>query len=222
MADEIRPKRVFKLPPLPPLKPVSPYADFVSRGEAAGVEVSASGLGALEQNIKNLGPIAMDAAGRKMEQIAGEIITDAKENGYVPEDTGDLKDSGDWDEYNQVGRVNNPTITEIKMWFGAPLTARALRETAVLSKTQGLKVHDPNKYALDQHENFSYVHPRGGGPKYLEIPFTKREPTIMAEIAAAVDEAFGGGNSQFGYDINLADSQLNQYGASKPGYGGKP
>lgn len=32
------------------------------------------------------------------------------------------------------------------------------------------KVEVNQHYALDQHENYSYEHPRGGGPKYLAGP----------------------------------------------------
>lgn len=212
-----------RLPPLPPIprKMAPPTADFVSGGEAAGVEVSASGLTSLEANIRSLGSVAMEAAGREMELIMSEVIKDAQDN-YVPWDTRDLIDSGDWDQYDQIGRVTNPTIVEIKGWFGSPLTELAAHQAMVLGRTQGLFVHDPNKYALAQHEGIdpasgkpyvNYTH--GGGPKYLELPFTKIVPTIAPRIMLAVNKALGG--DSFGDLGNIENSLRSQ--PAYPGYG---
>ena len=41
-------------------------------------------------------------------------------------------------------------------------------------------------YALDQHENFSYEHPRGGGPKYLSEPLMENAMGYLGELAAVV------------------------------------
>lgn len=38
-------------------------------------------------------------------------------------------------------------------------------------------------YALDQHENFSYNHPRGGGPKYLSEPLQQNGVAYVGELA---------------------------------------
>jgi len=41
-------------------------------------------------------------------------------------------------------------------------------------------------YALEQHENMEYPHPRGGGPKYLIGPLMENVDGYMAMLAEAV------------------------------------
>jgi hypothetical protein len=52
--------------------------------------------------------------------------------------------------------------------------------------TGKLKVNQ--HYALDQHENFSYEHPRGGGPKYLAGPLMAMYPLYLAWLQVALLE----------------------------------
>jgi hypothetical protein len=41
-------------------------------------------------------------------------------------------------------------------------------------------------YALEQHENFGYIHPRGGGPKYLSQPLEENSAGYLQELGEAV------------------------------------
>lgn len=41
-------------------------------------------------------------------------------------------------------------------------------------------------YALDQHENFNYEHPRGGGPKYLINPLLEHHLVYLDLLGEAV------------------------------------
>ncbi len=41
-------------------------------------------------------------------------------------------------------------------------------------------------YAFEQHENFSYIHPRGGGPKYLSGPLDENIGQYMDALKDAV------------------------------------
>jgi hypothetical protein len=54
-------------------------------------------------------------------------------------------------------------------------------------------------YALVQHERLDYVHPRGGGPKYLENALNKHLPTLIgnikAQVQAELQAEFGGGSA---------------------------
>lgn len=44
-------------------------------------------------------------------------------------------------------------------------------------------------YAYEQHENMSYKHPNGGGPKYLESAYEDMRPQIMERLGKAVSAA---------------------------------
>lgn len=44
-------------------------------------------------------------------------------------------------------------------------------------------------YAVRQHEDFSYRHPRGGGPKFLENPFRAERPYLLHLAVEAWKEA---------------------------------
>lgn len=43
-------------------------------------------------------------------------------------------------------------------------------------------------YALEQHENMNYEHPRGGGPKYLSEPLMNKAEAYLGELADNVLE----------------------------------
>lgn len=147
-----------------------PTVDFVSGSNGAEV-LRVTGAQALRDNILLLPVAAREAAAREMAVIAAEVIEDAKEN-YVPVDTGDLRDSGDSDDY-----VPDSTeeVTIVAMWFGGEVTAEEL--------AHGKK--DVREYALEQHENMEYRH-SVGGPKYLERPFVKIIDTVGPRIANAI------------------------------------
>lgn len=173
----------WRLPPLPPKPRMErPKVDFVSGGADSDVSVSYSGLEALEANLRKIGEYAMDAAGYEMANIQRDVIADAKGDSWdtslVPIQFGDLRDSGDHDEY-KPGR--GQSFIQIASWFGAPIGPEA--------SEAGIK--DTSIYAAAQHEDLTYQH-EYGGPKYLEIPFERHRPTVAPRIAKAVANALGG------------------------------
>lgn len=198
-----------KLPPLPQFKSPAnieatkkaPEITFQSGSEGADVYFQATGLGALEENLKSLGRVAMDAAGYEMAAIMREIIIDSQEN-YVPVDSGDLHDTADSDEY-QPNR--GETITKIAAWYAAPgqgaervaAPTRASRARLAELHEIGGSIHDPAKYALDQHENPTYVHGLNwsgsglGQPEYLKRPFDAKVPSMLERIGKAVGIGIG-------------------------------
>lgn len=58
-------------------------------------------------------------------------------------------------------------------------------------------------YALDQHENFNYEHPRGGGPKYLINPLLEHVQAYVINLG----EAVMGGNLSRAMAENMEDLQ---------------
>ena len=178
---------------MPVWRPPTKYTDFTSGGEGAGVAVYATGLQALVETLRSMPRIAQVAAGYRMQQIAEEIIEDARAN-YVPYRDGYLRDSAGWDTFKPT---TNADVTKIGMWFGAPMSGIQMRQTATALLQLGVKTPRPDKYAWDQHETISYIHPNLGvvtnpQAKYLERPFLKREPSFLAEIADAVSKEWGG------------------------------
>lgn len=47
-------------------------------------------------------------------------------------------------------------------------------------------------YAVKQHEDLDYEHPRGGGPKYLERPARSEKPVLAELVAAAIRAELAG------------------------------
>lgn len=188
-------KRVFR-PRATPAKLViqQPKVDYQSGGEGADLFMSISGIDALVATLRAMPQVAKDAAGFEMADIAHEIIEDAKAN-YVPWETGELRDSGNADEYTPNSGAE---ITEIKMWFGQSRSesANAAIQAAILVGDLSGAPRDPSEYAEIQHEDMLFKHPRGGGPKYLEIPFNKVLNTIVPRIASKIFESWGGGASE--------------------------
>jgi hypothetical protein len=141
---------------------------------------------ALMENIKLLPMAWQDAAGFEVASILAEVIATAKD-GLVPFRTGELNSSGGSDDYEPGKDIQ---ITQLYCWFGAPptgegSTTQAMNEAE--SATAGLHtIVPPSEYALIQHEDLTFNHPGGGGPKYLEIPFLAAVPTVIPRIAAAI------------------------------------
>jgi hypothetical protein len=181
------------LPPLPRApKPnfVPPKIDWQSGGEGSEVFYSMSGMEALQANLDTLPIACQDAAGVEMQKIAMEIIEEARDT-YVPYKYGALRDSAGYDEY-EVGK--GIKVTEIGMWFGAPGGGSPAGEAIAIH--ENLTVKDPSLYAEDQHSNTSYNHPIVGpvtapSAKYLEIPFTLKQPEVAERIARAIDDMGG-------------------------------
>lgn len=192
----------FRMPPnwTPKVPAPVPEVDFVS-GAGDGVNLTATGLGAFESLLRTMPKNVRDAAGFEMQAIGRDVIAYARENNFIPYDTGALYDSGDSDDYDPN---TNATITKIAMWFGGPprtLSAEAagVGNTVEHLRALGLKLvgqdvlqtKDASIYAMEQHENMQYDHHGIGGPKYLERPFLAFYPAIQGRIAAAAGIAIG-------------------------------
>lgn len=178
--------------PLPPrMVLAAPKVDYRSGGVDADVSFEVSGLEALAINLRSMPKFARDAAGIEMSDIAHEIIDLARDE-FVPKKTWALHDSGDADEY-LPDTVNNPEITEIKMWFGAPLSEKAKTESGLAIAAGDIAgVKDPSEYAWIQHEDFNLHHPNGGMAKYLEIPFDLYKDSVPQRIGEAIAKSWGG------------------------------
>lgn len=169
--------KTFRMPTIPPKLKVETPKFFKSLGDDAEIGFQVHDATGLIGTLLSLPQVALDAAGYEMSKIANEVIDDAKEN-YVPVDTGNLKDSGDYDDYEPN---RGQTLAQIGMWFGGDIT----REQALHGRNANARL-----YALDQHENMTYKH-LIGGPKYLERPFQKKFPQIRDRLAGAIRAALG-------------------------------
>lgn len=67
--------------------------------------------------------------------------------------------------------------------------------------TLGGKVVVDQHYALEQHENMQYTHPRGGGPKYLSGPLQASAAGYLENLGDAVL----GGNLVLAMAENMED-----------------
>lgn len=194
--------RTWKGIPLAPKVVVPPPTiDFVSGGEGAGVSLTVTGLGSLEQLLLSAPKATRVAAGVEMANILADVITLARDGNYIPFDTGALFDSGMSDEYDPA---TDADISELAAWFGAAMSPAQREKAARALQNEGASTKDPSLYAWDQHENMGYDHHGIGGPKFLEIPFTIIEPTIIPRIVEAIGVVFGGVGT-FGYISNEGD-----------------
>lgn len=73
----------------------------------------------------------------------------------------------------------------------APILSSDLRKDILVPKIipKGWKVGSSLPYALIQHENLYFNHPRGGGAKYLENPFNQNKDRYIRNIKDAVKNA---------------------------------
>ena len=187
-------KKVFRAGNIPAkLVIIPPKIDFQSGGEGADLFMSVKGLDALAATLRSMPQVAKDAAGFEMADIAHEVIDDADAN-YVPWETRALLESGNADEYVAGSGAE---ITQIAMWYGQTISESAKEAIgrAIIAGDISGKPRDPSQYAEIQHEDMSFNHPRGGGPKYLEIPLNKIVGTIGPRIASKVAEAWGAGGA---------------------------
>ena len=185
-----------------------PKEDWKSVGTGSEVMYSLWGFEALVANIAELPQAARDAAGFEMEAIAAEVIATAKD-GMVPYLSGRLSSSGGSDVYEPTKDL---TISDISMWFGAPNSGVASgNETFTEAEALQSGAHkvetDPSEYALIQHEDLTFNHPQGGGPKYLEIPFLEAVPTVLPRVANAIAGVMDLNPAFVSFAINPADEQ---------------
>lgn len=196
-------KVAWSMVPPPPMPSIRKKADYKSGGADADVEFEVRGIDYLEQLLRWYPKATRAVAGLKMADILSEILADSKEN-YVPRDTMALHDSGAHDEYDPA---IDQDITQLAIWYAAPGYANVSADTNFVTATDvegkvigtyrqstghggGMVLKQPERYALEQHENMEYKHPFGSA-KYLEIPFNKRAHNVPAEIAAAISDYLG-------------------------------
>lgn len=90
----------------------------------------------------------------------------------APVDTGDLRN-------NCSAVINNTKTFENQTATGA-MPQPALKIIAEVGYSL--------PYALRQHEDMSYNHPKGGQAKYLEQPFEENEQKYINKLASIPDE----------------------------------
>ena len=122
-----------------------------------------------------------EEAGLKSLRTGGEtIITEAMNN--VPIESGTLRRSAT----TSIGGKPDPTPvyeaakegTEMKDAFPEPI-----------GKEKAVYVSYNTPYARVQHEEMDYVHPMGGGPKYLENSFNQLKDKIIRKAERAIKKA---------------------------------
>lgn len=92
----------------------------------------------------------------------------------APVDTGDLRN-------NCHAEVNGSAVFRNLTPCGT--AAQALKAEA--------KIGYSLPYALRQHEELTYNHPKGGQAKYLEQPFLERKQDYIDMLASIPEEALG-------------------------------
>lgn len=174
--------KTFRMPAIPPkLKAPEPPKVYGSLGKEAEIGFQVSDATGMIETLLSLPQVALDSAGYEMARMGQEIIEEAQEPQNVPVDTGNLRDSGDYDNYEPN---RGQTLAQIGVWFAGDATAEQI--------AHGRKTADVKTYALEQHENRSLRHPHGGRAKFLEIPFTNKISEMQERIAAAIRSALGG------------------------------
>lgn len=131
--------------------------------DAMSVATNVKGMDAVTKLTQEyLGSKSGLAIAAALTQISEEVITEAKE-GYVPVDTGALRNTG---------HVEEPKVDE--------------KEVVVTLGFGGGNV----SYALAVHENMEAQHPVGQA-KYLEIPLMSRANSIPEEAAEIIRQSLG-------------------------------
>lgn len=104
----------------------------------------------------------LEAAARQIYRCALDLAGESARR--APIDTGDLRSNV---SLSSPLEGNTPTRRTVRVGYDLP-------------------------YARRQHEELTYRHPKGGGPKYLENPAKERGGKYRRDIARAVDRALEG------------------------------
>lgn len=83
------------------------------------------------------------------------------------------------------------TIKEISQ-SQAPLDTGALRENAHLDTTNltsksEIQITYDIDYAIRQHEQLNFHHPKGGKAKFLEDPFNQHQPIVLKHLGETIE-----------------------------------
>lgn len=130
--------------------------------------------------IKEAVKIAEEVGLKALRTGAEAILTEAIDE--APIDTGTLRRSG--------------TVTVGKLPDGAQVYAKAESGTemkdafpGVAGKGKAVYISFNTPYALRQHEELDYNHPRGGKAKYLEGPFNRLKKKVVKMTELRIKKA---------------------------------
>jgi hypothetical protein len=120
-------------------------------------------------------------AGLKALRTGGEkILTEAIK--AAPVDTGTLRRSG---------TVTVGALPEFERVYESAKAGNEMGKAfpGETGKEKAVYVSFSTPYALRQHEELDYHHPKGGGPKYLETPHRQLESRVKRMAEAAIKKA---------------------------------
>ena len=124
--------------------------------------------------------IAQEAGVKALRTGGEKVLTEAIK--AAPVDTGTLRRSGTV----TVGALPDSGSVYESAKAGRDM-AKAFPGEA--GKVKAVYVSFNTPYARRQHEELDYVHPKGGGPKYLETPFRQLEGKVKEMAEAAIKKA---------------------------------
>ena len=123
----------------------------------------------LSEAIRRAEKKAPAATAKKVTAIALDLS--GRSARLSPVDTGDLRN-------NCTAQVNGTTVFEKQRPAASPFPAS--RAEAVVGYSL--------PYALRQHEELGYRHPKGGQAKFLEQPLLEKEKDYISLLASIPDE----------------------------------
>ena len=120
--------------------------------------------------IKEAVKIAEEAALKALRTGAEAILTEAIDE--APVDTGTLRRSGTV----TVGKL--PDLAQV---YEAAESGTEMKDAfpGPVGKENAVYISFNTPYALRQHEELDYEHPRGGKAKYLEDPFNRNKKKVL-------------------------------------------
>ena len=137
------------------------------------------GLQALEREMNRRLANLNKASSRGMSDVVFDLTGRAAR--LAPIDLGDLRGSAN-------ALVNGQVIATGDANGGASMTGTAPEKPG---KTTG-EVRFEEPYAVKQHEELSYVHPKGGQAKYLEQPLAENMDKYERHLADSASDAVQG------------------------------
>lgn len=138
-----------------------------------GITLNLAGSDALNRQLEKTIERAPILASRKLMDITLDLAGRSAQ--LAPVDTGDLRN-------DCHAEINGVTVFADKKQSGTAPTSPQLTATIGYSLP----------YALRQHEELDYNHPKGGQAKYLEQPFLENEAKYIKALADIPEEAYDG------------------------------
>ena len=140
--------------------------------------VKIEGLDDLQRLLKKMPDEAEQAAKNQLEKAATDL--QGKAQMIAPVDVGDLRGSA----FTVVGWRG-----DISVETSPDRDTRSRRSPKPKPKKFEAIVGFAEPYALRQHEDTSYHHPKGGQPKYLENPYKENQDKYVKSIGEAIRRA---------------------------------